>query len=1735
MLRTQLQGMKSKASTPRITPEELAARRQRAIEEIKNHPGMRAYVIDKHPTLLSKGKITRAIKLIIGEKFVRHGLYHTDTVLRMSTVLFANECFEGRVDFRELDIHRIMLRAGWPEKSSIEIIDYLVKYAKTYSLLLDRGIPVHLADEASRSSLVMLTDYANFFGIRGNEAFRSGVITDPEEQENISQMSSEIEIRNNLLLSVPVKILELCTLNELRHLSFAVKSENAALAAYYKDNSIFDTNQPEIYISRLRGLLKAEEIKSQVGKIIEESKVAFHRSYTEITLKASAVFSTFSSFFANAVIHGQVKSSEEFIKKQIKYLKLAAGAGEIDIPVNHLHELYDSQYIERFTIEHGEDTDKEYTRKMFGKEFKLINFALRRIEAKYHNFYVDSRFEMIVSEVLTSDKLGELPSFIKTALESRRENRRDNFEDHVTFKFPPDHMWECRREEAINTYFVGFLQAYENWSAVSHDRSGLSVFGVAHIKLNFLVMPLGGCLKGMITSKIGKCVWVPKNKPSDPVCFWQCLAAGLNIDDKIMRKGKGNNKLNKLTDKLIEIYYTDIGKEPKREMIPLCDVPRIAKALEINIIVYTLVDEVTNSSDPQSLKVKVRKVLAKYDAKFPRTVMLHFHYEKDLPCHYCLINTLVGYGQVSKDSALLECERCGKSYAVKSTASNGSGAERYHKHVKKCEAIGRGESKVVCKENNVTRTISKAHEILGFDIRKTLAVYFDFESTLIPRSDDSRGNLRDGRVGASTNHCEINRQEANAYVLKVWDNENKFVIEKFTRRVIDPASAKDLADYLFKIEWDLLRKLEARWDRDFKELVSRGAVEYIKNKKLRAAAIKDCSKLTKKKLKTKRYTDEELIKKAGLVYDKAKKEFMMIPVYAYNGGHYDYNLLMKYLRKHRIEKILNRTSDFLSFDYGNFRFMDCRNFVPPNYGLQAFANAFGKDTKDEKDIFPYRFVSSFEKLQTRKWPSYEWFEKKKVKEEDYNTRKAQFEERCKSDEAYNLGQYMLEYCEKDVDLLMSGMNGFADLCFEAEKIDAFKFCTIAQLAFAILICNYVSKLGYKIKTIPDNETHDVIEKTIFGGNCQMFKPHMIVGKGEIGFELDMTNMYGKAMRMVLPYRVRLFKSKQECPGHAELRSCQKEQALDDIGLWLEDKDKTFVEKYLFGKLIKRDLKQCGYVRCNLSFTKEQQDKMHIFPPLPMKRVIDEKELSQLSLDEMQDLLVQDKAVMSSEKLVYDFTPKVKYDIYTPALKFLIANDMVELGEIYDYVRCDADYVMEPFIIAMTERRIEAQKMINEGKETGNVNLKRKGETLKDFYKLINNSSYGKTIQNDAKFHRTTISTHSLDNVRMLNNSIITDSKVVAYPDTKEFGLDDEGMAQISSINPRVKIKAPKHMGAAILWNSKMVMLNFLYNCLLEYCPEVEIYYTDTDSVHVKMKWVDASPEFVKEIAKRFGKEKDLKSAAAIASLYSRFPEDVRSKYLPSDCDDIVAGKMKVDAIFFEGAEGIYLKAKTYLEANKQDDGKMKIDKVRDKGVSLAQNAATLTLDHYRESLYEHTAFMGENQMIRKIQGKREQHMASVIQKKWILDPFNDKRYKKLEKDGTITTYPYGYYELDGIKTGRLLLNLSQRIHSFMRKREELKPYISKIKNVKELTHATNEELEAHLTKQFSEGMSWSNYGLKHQGWNMDHVLPVSKLKMAIKGNGKVDEEALERIMAEICDYRNLRPMWKKENSAKGGV
>ncbi len=71
----------------------------------------------------------------------------------------------------------------------------------------------------------------------------------------------------------------------------------------------------------------------------------------------------------------------------------------------------------------------------------------------------------------------------------------------------------------------------------------------------------------------------------------------------------------------------------------------------------------------------------------------------------------------------------------------------------------------------------------------------------------------------------------------------------------------------------------------------------------------------------------------------------------------------------------------------------------------------------------------------------------------------------------------------------------------------------------------------------------------------------------------------------------------------------------------------------------------------------------------------------------------------------------------------------------------------------------------------------------------------------------------------------------------------------------------------------------------------------------------------------------------------------------------------------------------------------------------------------------------------------------------------------------------------------------------------------------ELIGYTVKQLMFHLESQFTEGMSWDNYGQ----WHIDHIIPISFFQYA----------SFDDVEFKMCwRLENLQPLWAKDNLRK---
>ena len=117
----------------------------------------------------------------------------------------------------------------------------------------------------------------------------------------------------------------------------------------------------------------------------------------------------------------------------------------------------------------------------------------------------------------------------------------------------------------------------------------------------------------------------------------------------------------------------------------------------------------------------------------------------------------------------------------------------------------------------------------------------------------------------------------------------------------------------------------------------------------------------------------------------------------------------------------------------------------------------------------------------------------------------------------------------------------------------------------------------------------------------------------------------------------------------------------------------------------------------------------------------------------------------------------------------------------------------------------------------------------DFFKLTNNSVFGKTMEN-VRNHR--------------DIKLVTSDKrrkrLVSEPNYHSHKKFSEHLMAIEMKKTRVKMIKPIYLGMSILDISKMIMHEFWYDYIKpKYGEEAKLCYTDTDSfvIHTKTKYL----------------------------------------------------------------------------------------------------------------------------------------------------------------------------------------------------------------------------------------------------------------------------------------------------------
>ena len=269
----------------------------------------------------------------------------------------------------------------------------------------------------------------------------------------------------------------------------------------------------------------------------------------------------------------------------------------------------------------------------------------------------------------------------------------------------------------------------------------------------------------------------------------------------------------------------------------------------------------------------------------------------------------------------------------------------------------------------------------------------------------------------------------------------------------------------------------------------------------------------------------------------------------------------------------------------------------------------------------------------------------------------------------------------------------------------------------------------------------------------------------------------------------------------------------------------------------------------------------------------------------------------------------------------------------------------------------------------NTELRAKGKTKfeKEFFKLMNNSVFGKTMENLRK-------RVSIELVKDAEKA----EKLVMKPNFVDVKIFDEFLIAIKMKKTRVVLNKPIFAGMTILDLSKLLMTEFLYGYVKKKWKEVSVLYTDTDSLVLEIETEDFFADISADVPKWFDTNDFSPEHPAVLNGMPIVPENKKKIGLMKDeCGGAVM------------TEFIALKPKLYsflTTSLTEEDEKIR-EKQKAKGVKKCIIRKSFRHENFKKCLMSGQSQMRKQSFFRS----REHHLFTENMTKVALSPLDDKR------------------------------------------------------------------------------------------------------------------------------------------------
>ena len=328
-----------------------------------------------------------------------------------------------------------------------------------------------------------------------------------------------------------------------------------------------------------------------------------------------------------------------------------------------------------------------------------------------------------------------------------------------------------------------------------------------------------------------------------------------------------------------------------------------------------------------------------------------------------------------------------------------------------------------------------------------------------------------------------------------------------------------------------------------------------------------------------------------------------------------------------------------------------------------------------------------------------------------------------------------------------------------------------------------------------------------------------------------------------------------------------------------------------------------------------------------------------------------------EKLIPNLRDKTKYVIHYKNLIQCLKTGM-KLKKIHRGIKFIESEWMKPYIEMNT-----------------NLRTKAKNNFEKDFFKLMNNSVFGTTMEN----------IRNRVNVKLVNTQERL-KKLVAKPNLKSPPkIFSENLVSVHMKKTSLTMNKPVYLGMCILDLSKTIMYDFHYNYIKsKYGDKAKLLFSDTDSLMYEIQTEDFYKDISGDVKDRFDT--------------SDYPENHPSG-IPTGINKKVLSMFKDEAAGKIIKEFVGLRAKLY--SYKMDEGG---ESKKCKGIKKQVVESSISHEDYKTCLLTGKEQLRKQNILRSY----EHEVYTEEINKVALSALDDKRY--ILKDG-IHTLAWGHYKI----------------------------------------------------------------------------------------------------------------------------